>query len=130
MKFTAISVTEASNVPERVLLDGFTVQIASGEPISLDGQWVEVIGVESDAFKDAELTLRRDLLLGMQLSQPEIDRRVKASLITGWSFEEECNLENKLEALKLWPSRLTAHLVAKAEGRVNANFTNRKSKPS
>lgn len=130
MKFTELSVTESSNTPEKVLLDGFKIELPNKEPLMLDGQWVEVIGVESDVFKDAELSVRRDLLMGVKLTQPQIDRLIKASLIVGWSFEEECTTVNKVSALQMWPQNLTAYIVRVAEGRVNANFIKKESKPS
>lgn len=108
--------------PLRVLLDGFSVSV-DNHTLDLTGHWVEVISTESETFKEAELSVRRDLFLGVKLSQVMIDALVKSALIVAWSFEDECTEANKVQAIQLWPKRLTDFIVKRAEGIVNVNFT-------
>jgi hypothetical protein len=129
MKFKDLSVKDASNKAERILLDGYSVNVKGADPISLDGQWVEVVGTESDAFKEMDLRLKRDSVTGtVTRTHAEIDNLIKSCLISAWSFEEPCTEENIVEFLELWPSTLVAWIIKKAEGRVAVNFTLKESK--
>ncbi len=122
MKLNAFASVETIATPLRVALDNFTITV-HGNALSLEGQWVDVVSPENDIFKDAEITIKRDLLMGKKLSQMDIDRFIKASLIVGWSFEEPCDNVNKLIALQVWPKRLTDYIVKRAESIVDVNFT-------
>lgn len=129
MKFKELSVITASNKPERILLDGYEVKIAGSDtPISLDGQWVEILGTESEAFKAMDLRLKREAVTGTVREHSEIDNLIKSCLISGWSFEEELTEENVVEFIKVWPTTLIDWIVKKAEGRVAVNFTQKVSK--
>ena len=127
MKFSELSVFTESNEPERISLDGYTLKVG-GKELSLDGQWVDIVSTDSQVFKDMRLRVQRDALSGdTTRTHDEIDSLVKSALISSWSFEEPCNEENKLQALKVWPSSIVNFLVKRAESRIDVNFTKGKS---
>lgn len=63
--------------------------------------WVRIIGIDSDAFRQADAEARRDAIRIAQIESPsersmEIarsKRRLIAHLVVAWSFDKECNLE-------------------------------------
>lgn len=64
--------------------------------------WVRVLGVDSDAFRAAEAESKRDAfrIAGIEsreeraLEIAKSKRRLIASLVTSWSFPQECTVEN------------------------------------
>lgn len=123
MKFTELSVADASNKPERVSLDGYVLKVGENV-LPLDGQWIDIVGIDSQQFKDMKLRMQREALAKENSrTHDEIDNLIKSSLIVAWSFEEECNELNKLQALKIWPSAIVNFIVKLSENRVDINFT-------
>jgi hypothetical protein len=123
MKFTDLSVLDASNKPERVSLDGYVLKVGENV-LSLDGQWIDIVGIDSQQFKNMKLRMQREALeKENSRTHDEIDNLIKSSLIVAWSFDEECNEVNKLQALKIWPSAIVNFIVKLSESRVDINFT-------
>lgn len=86
-------------------------------------EWLLVLGMDSDPFRKAQAAAHRNLLELAKIEESdkraqaiEQDRlKVLASLIADWSFDEECNEENKLAFLKECPTvaDLVDHKAAK-----------------
>lgn len=84
----------------------------NGQPCE---EWVRVLGVDSDAFREAEASERRELMRIGQIADEserkksaavnglEWHRRLMASLVPEWSFDEPCTVENVREAFKNAP---------------------------
>jgi len=54
------------------------------------GEWLMVLGSESDVFANIKADYMRDRIVN-----DDADRSISlAPMITGWSFDEECNREN------------------------------------
>lgn len=75
-------------------------------------QWLHVHGVDSDAFRNAELAKLRKLreLGSKKLSQVEQDNEVRnitrellASLVSAWSFPEPCTFDNVVNFFRQAP---------------------------
>lgn len=131
MKISQLAIKDASNKVERLCLDGYSIIIEGQEPLKLDGQWLDIVGVESDNFKEVDLRLKREAVTtepDKVRSHAEIELLIQSSLIVDWSFEEECNEENKVEFIKSAASALVRLIVRKAESRVSVNFTKADSK--
>ena len=122
MKLLAPSIKNKANTPVRIDLSGYTVQADEGE-ISLDGQFVDVVSVESDNFKKIDLRLKREIASGANYDEQTIDCIIKSAVIIGWSFEEPCNEENKVLLFKTWPSAITNYIVSRAEGLAKVKYS-------
>ena len=120
MRFTDLDATEAREETIRIDFDGFDLKIGK-KTVSLDGQWVEVYPTESKAFRNAKLELSRKALTKEKFDTESL----VAALIADWSFDDECNEENKLNAVKIWPQILIDHIDKVASSAVN--FTKRKA---
>jgi len=63
--------------------------------------WVRVLGVDSDAFRNAEAESRRDAFRIAQIEDladrakaiADSKRRLVASLVVAWSFDRPCNVD-------------------------------------
>lgn len=122
MKLSQVSIKNKANEVIRIDLSGYTVQADEGE-ISLDGQYVEIVSVESDSFKEIDLRLKREIAMGVNYDQQTLDATIKSALIVGWSFDEPCNEENKVLLFKTWPSPITNYIVKRAEGLGKVKFS-------
>lgn len=106
-----------------------------------DGQesehWLQIRGADSDSFREAEADAKR---LAFEISRIEdVEERAEAivegerssrykglaSLIIDWSFDQECNEENKIKFLKEAPQ--IADQVNEAAGKRSLFF---KKKPN
>ncbi|QIQ65284.1 hypothetical protein 19_00019 [Pseudomonas phage Epa19] len=64
--------------------------------------WLRVRGIDSDEFRTAEANSKRDAFQIASVEDlaertrliAESQRKLVASLVVGWSFEQECTLEN------------------------------------
>lgn len=64
--------------------------------------WLRVRGIDSDEFRAAEANAKRDAFQIASVEDmaerarlvTESQRKLIASLVVGWSFEQECTLEN------------------------------------
>lgn len=72
--------------------------------------FLRIRGMDSDEFRVAEAIGRRELGELSRMEEParslkflESKRRLIATLICGWSFEQECTLENAMAFLKEAP---------------------------
>lgn len=89
---------------------GATLQVL-GPDGKETGETMQVLGVDSDAFRRANRKASRDLLQWLDEHEgrdkhPDYveftDRQkaeLQATLITGWSYEDECNDASKVELL-------------------------------
>ena len=114
MKFTDLDATKASEKTIKIDLDGFELTLGD-KTVSLDGQWIEVYPTESKQFQQAKTELSRKALTKEKFEA----KSLVAALIADWSFDEECNQENKLAAAKIWPNILTDHIDRVASSAVN-----------
>lgn len=63
--------------------------------------WVRILGVDSDAFREAEAESRRDAFRIAQIEDvaeraraiADSKRRLVASLVVAWSFDRACNVD-------------------------------------
>ena len=123
MKFTDLDATAAREKTIRIDFDGFDLKIGD-KTVSLKDQWVEVYPTESKTFRDAKTELSRKAITGDKFDTESL----VSALIADWSFDDECNDENKLNAVKIWPQILIDHIDKVASSAVN--FTKRKAKNS
>lgn len=73
--------------------------------------WLHLLGTDSDQFRLTEARSKRNVIEFAQIesvSEREIavedaKRVLVASLISDWSFDQECNEDNKVELLKNAP---------------------------
>ncbi|OED34508.1 hypothetical protein AB832_07365 [Flavobacteriaceae bacterium (ex Bugula neritina AB1)] len=70
--------------------------------------WLEVLGVDSDSYQKASLNMQRDLsVIKEEVDREDLLHRYKnkllASLISDWSFDQECTDEEKEKLLKNAP---------------------------
>jgi len=64
--------------------------------------WVRVMGVDSDAFREAEANVKRDMFRIASIEDPKEraeaitsgKRKLVAVLVCAWSFPQPCTLEN------------------------------------
>lgn len=122
MKLSQLSITETANASVRVSLDGYTIQTEVGS-ISLDGQFVDIVSTESNQMKDMDLFLKRQIALGVTYAPQDIDAMIRSSIVVGWSFEEECNQENRIVLFKQLPSAITNYIVKRAEELVKVKYS-------
>ena len=123
MKFTDLDTTQARSETTRIDLDGYQLNLG-GKSISLDGQWIDVLPVDSDEFQQAKLEQQRKAITDNDY-EPE---SLVAAIIKDWSFDEPCNEENKIQAMKIWPRVLKDQIDRVASRAVN--FTKAKPKSS
>lgn len=90
------------------------------------GEWIEYLGTDSDAFREAKREMQKKIISG-ELDAADSEAFLLSSLITDWSFDEECNDENKRELLRESPG-LAESLDRAASQR--ANFIKRLSQNS
>lgn len=89
----------------------------------LSEHWIEIYGVDSDAFRIAEAMSRREGVRIAQIEDPakrdtataELTRRLRAALVKGWSFDQECTPDNVAAFLREAPQ------IAEAIDRVSSN---------
>jgi hypothetical protein len=91
-------------------MDSFFTRSKANEGVQLplytpDGQksehWVRVLGIDSDAFRDADADARREAFNIAQMKDPaersaaiaRSKRRLIAVLVIGWSFPQECTVD-------------------------------------
>lgn len=92
---------EAHNNPLRLF---FAAPDGSGAE-----DWIDIVGLESDKFRSARDESERSFYAGLTdikdaekraeyISAQAKDSKLRmiASLVVGWSFDEECNVENAL----------------------------------
>lgn len=78
--------------------------------------WIRVLGIDADAFQLANRAMRANVLLyleekGLEVKKtPEYldftlqeQRKLNASLVTEWSFDEPCTPENVIKLLTVAP---------------------------
>ena len=122
MKFTDLDTTETRNESILIDLDGFTLNNGS-KKVSLKGQWIKVYPTDSDTFTKAKLELQRKAVNGSEFDSNELI----ASLIESWSFDEKCTIENKIVAVKIWPSKLIDLIDTTASKRINFTVSKQNS---
>jgi len=73
----------------------------SGE---LTDEWIEVIGIESHKMRGRKNELYREIAESTKEGtkftgevQDQFNKKLLATAVTGWSFEEECNEENVIQ---------------------------------
>lgn len=88
MKIQELFTREKSNIPLTV---------------SVGNETIDILGTDSDAFRKAKTEAARKQMSG-ELDVDDYIPWLVAHLIVDWSFEDECNFENKLELLKNTPS--------------------------
>ena len=91
--------------------------------VSVGDEWVEYLGTDSDVFRAEKRKAQQEAFSG-SLKVDDMEYRLVAALITGWSFDEPCETANKVELLKNTPS-LCEQLDRMATAR--ANFTKPRS---
>lgn len=92
------------------------------ERLTIKGDnWLEYLGTDSDAFRKAKREMQA-LVVADELKTDDVEPFLLASLITDWSFDEECNDENKRALLANSPS--LAEAIDRAASK-RANFTKR-----
>lgn len=108
------------DTPSKPSMEAFFTRSAANEGIEVplylpDGtrsdHWLRIRGTDSDAFRQAEAEGRRKLLeAAAEKDQQKLAAVAVAntelllcSLIIGWSFEQECNEENKKKLLREAP---------------------------
>lgn len=65
-------------------------------------RWMRVLGIDSDAYQEAEVIhFRRQLEIAQikdedarKAARDEAERRLVASLVSGWSFAKPCTVDN------------------------------------
>lgn len=94
--------------------------------------WVRILGVDSDSYRAVEHEERRKALTLRGKTEEEITQamnessdRILSSIIVEWSFEEECNTENKLKFLREAPQ--IAEQINKFSGDRRLFFVNASS---
>ena len=79
------------------------------------GQWLEILGMDSDQYRRAEARRRRSIIrMRNESDKPmtddeideqtlEIEAALTASLVTAWSFDEPCTPESVTEFMRNAP---------------------------
>lgn len=67
------------------------------------GEWLEVLGTDSDLFQKAKRQVNLDVV-GGKLKPEQVEVTLVAALITAWSFDEPCTDDNKIKLLANSPS--------------------------
>lgn len=114
MRFDELDTTEARSEAIRVSLDGYNLRVGK-KSVDLTGQWIDVLPTDSDEFQAVKLEQYRRAAKGEKLET----NALVAALIKAWSFEGECNEENKLRAVKIWPRALVDYIDTVASQAVN-----------
>ena len=97
------------------------------ERIKVGGdEWLDYLGTDSDAFREAKREMQKLTMAG-EIEGEDVEPFLLSSLIVDWSFDEECNDENKRELLRESPA--LAEALDRAASR-RANFTKRLSATS
>ena len=65
--------------------------------------WIEILGTDSDEFTKAKRQINLDVI-SKKVSADDITPHLVASLVTAWSFDEECTHANKVDLFKNSPS--------------------------
>lgn len=73
--------------------------------------WLRIRGIDSDEFRVAESEARRDAMRVAAIEDPEerniaiadAQRSLIATLVIGWSFEQECSHSNVMKFLREAP---------------------------
>lgn len=100
--------------------------------------WVRIIGIDSDAFRQADAEARRDAVRIAQIESPseragEIarsKRRLIAHLVIGWSFEQECNVDSVEQFFTQAPQIMDAIDVAASKRTLFFAVRSSSSQPS
>lgn len=87
------------------------------EKMHIGGEYIEILGTDSDAFQKARRQVDLDVMSGT-LDAERATERLIAALIVGWSYKEECNDANKLLLVKNTPS-LANRIDIEASKRAN-----------
>ncbi len=114
MKISELDTTEVRSEPIRIDLDGFTLTIGK-KKVALKGQWIDILPTDSDKFNEVKLEQFRKVAKGQTPESAELI----ACLIVAWSFEDECNLENTVQAVKTFPRSLIDFIDRIASQAVN-----------
>lgn len=74
------------------------------------GEWLQVLGVDSDAFEAAKAKINAQRLAESddkakteKASEAQRTRRLLSVLVCGWSFDEPCTRENVIELFQQAP---------------------------
>lgn len=106
-------------------MDAFFTRSKANEGLQLplylpDGNksehWVRILGVDSDAFRNAEAESRRDAFRIAQIEDvaerstaiADSKRRLVASLVAAWSFDRPCNVDEVTAFFKEAPQIMDA----------------------
>jgi hypothetical protein len=114
MKITELDSTKERAQPIRIDLNSFTLRLGD-KRVSLAGQWIDVLPTDSDEFNDVKLEQFRKAAKGEKVDTNEL----VACLIVDWSFDDECNLENKVHAIKTFPRALVDFIDKTASNAIN-----------
>lgn len=95
--------------------------------------WLRVLGVDSDTFREAEASLKRELASFPDKSDTknykaffeEKYNELRAVLVSEWSFDAECTLENVKQFFRDAPQ--IADMVNQVAGNRSLFFKNRSS---
>jgi hypothetical protein len=87
-------------------------------------QWIRIVGAESDAFRASFANLKRALLAIGQIEDKAVreaaeadeGRKMTASLVIGWSFEQEPTFDNVIAFLRDAP-QIEKQIDAAAQNR-------------
>jgi len=113
MKFTDLDVTEAS--AELIKITFPLDYKIKGKVIPLKGEWVKCHIAESEKFRQVKTDLQRKAVTGQKFEP----RQLVTLIIDEWSFEEECNEENKLKAAKIWPQKAIDYIDGEISSAAN-----------
>lgn len=84
------------------------LELPDGTPTE---QYLLVLGIDSDTFRQASVVAERRTLEAQIIKDADqraveesaVAREFVASLVTGWSFEQECTLDNVVKFFKEAP---------------------------
>jgi hypothetical protein len=88
--------------------------------------YIEYLGTDSDVFIKAKREAQRAVIKG-EIKAEDMEHKLVSAVIVGWSYDEPCTDENKIELLKNSPSLAEAIDRAASE---RANFIKRASQGS
>lgn len=114
MKISELDTTKVRSEAIRVDLEGYALVIGK-KKVNLTGQWIDILPTDSDIFNDAKLEQFRKAAKGQAVNTNELI----ACLIVDWSFDDECNSENKLKAIQTFPRSLVDYIDRVASQAVN-----------
>jgi len=114
MKISELDTTIARAEPIRIDLNGHALKMGK-KKVDLSGQWIDVLPTDSDIFNNAKLDQFRKAAKGEIVDTNELI----ACLIVAWSFDDECNTENKIQAVKTFPRSLVDYIDRVASHAVN-----------